>query len=414
MEKHCVVIGAGIVGASCAWYLQKSGLQVTLIDHELPGRSCSFGNAACLATSGLVPLSYPGLIKKVPAWLLDPLGPMSIRWKAFPSLLPWFWHFWRVSNMPKVEAFAQAQANLMRTVFDDYDEILQATGSTDLKQSRGSIHIYDTEKEYQAADWQYELTERLGYKARRLTSSELSSLVPGLKLDNGVAMMEPDWHHLLNPAKITARIADYCFDNGAQWIQDRVTAVSAGEKGVRIQTESGKSIKADQLVVAAGAWSKTLAGQLDFKVPLIGKRGYHSQVSDPGIELEYPVMSVSRAFVMTPMEDGLRFAGTSEFAHLDAPPDYRRAEVLLKQAAAYLPGLKTAGSTQWMGHRPMMVDSTPVISPSPSHSNVFYAFGHGHYGITQGPTTGRLIADLVNGNEPTIDVTAYRMDRFAK
>ncbi len=402
------------MGSSCAWHLQKSGLQVTLIDHELPGRSCSFGNAACLATSGLVPLSYPGLIKKVPGWLFDPLGPMAIKWKALPPLLPWFWHFWRVSNMAKVEVLAAAQANLMHTVFADYDEILQATGSTGLKQSRGSIHIYDTEKEYQDAAWQYELTSRLGYDAQRLTAAELNSMVPGLKLDRGVAVMEPDWHHLLNPAKVTARIADYCFGNGAQWIQDRVIATSADENGVQIQTESGKSLKADQLVVAAGAWSNALAAQLDFKVPLIGKRGYHSQVSNPGIELQYPVMSVSRAFVMTPLEDGLRFAGTSEFAPLDAPPDYRRAEVLLKQAAVYLPGLKTAGATQWMGHRPFMVDSMPVISASPSHGNVFYAFGHGHYGITQGPTTGRLIADLVNGNEPTTDMTAYRIDRFSK
>lgn len=414
MEKHCIVIGAGIVGASCAWHLQKSGLQVTLIDHELPGRSCSFGNAACLATSGLVPLSYPGLIRKVPGWLFDPLGPMAIKWKALPSLLPWFWRFWRVSNMPNVEAFALAQANLMHSVFSDYDEILQATGSSGLKQSRGSIHIYDSEREYHAAAWQYELTARLGYEAQRLTASELRSMVPCLKLDRGVAVMEPDWHHLLDPAKVTARIADVCFENGARWIQDRVTSADADDKAVRIRTASGKSLEADQLVVAAGAWSNALAGQLDFKVPLIGKRGYHSHVSDPGIELQYPVMSVSRAFVMTPMEHGLRFAGTSEFAPLDAPPDYRRADVLLKQAEAFLPGLKTANATQWMGHRPMMVDSTPVISVSPGHGNVFYAFGHGHYGITQGPTTGRLIADLVNGNEPGIDMTPYSIQRFAR
>lgn len=402
------------MGASCAWYLQKSGLKVTLIDCELPGQSCSFGNAACLATSGLVPFSYPGLIRKIPGWLFDPLGPMSIRWKALPSLLPWFWHFWRVSNMEKVEEVAAAQANLMRNVFADYDEILQATGSTDLKQSPGTIHIFDSEKDYKAVAWQYELTGRLGFKARRLAPAELESLVPCLKLDGGVALMEPGWHHLLNPAKVTANIVDYCIKQGTTWIQDRVTSTSAGHKGVLVQTESGKSIEADQLVVAAGAWSNTFAGQLDFKVPLIGKRGYHSQVSDPGIKLQHPVMSVSRAFVMTPMEDGLRFAGTAEFAPLDAQPDYRRAEILLKQGAAYLPGLKTGNATQWMGHRPMMADSTPVISASPSHSNVFYAFGHGHYGITQGPTTGRLIAELVNGKTPSTDMTAYRMDRFTK
>jgi len=168
------------------------------------------------------------------------------------------------------------------------------------------------------------------------------------------------------------------------------------------------------MVVAAGAWSNRLAIQLDYSVPLVAERGYHSQISDPGIELKHPVMSLSRHFVMTPLENGLRLAGTAEFAALDAKPDYRRAKVLLKQAGHYLEGLRTTNVTEWMGQRPAMPDSLPVISRSPGHANVFYAFGHGHYGITQGPTTGRIIADLVTGNQPAIDISAFRFDRFAK
>jgi D-amino-acid dehydrogenase len=414
MKKHCLVIGAGIVGASCAWHLQKSGLQVTLVDYQLPGQSCSFGNAACIATSGVVPFSYPGLFKKVPGWLFDPLGPISIRLRDFPSMLPWFWHFWRVSNMQKVEEFASAQAALMKTVLADYDEILEATASSHLKQATGAIHVYDSEKEYLAAQWQYELTSRLGFESNRLSPAELKSLVPCLKLDNGVGVMEPDWHHLVNPARVTQRIAGNCFSNGGEWIQDRVTAVKGGENGVTVQTESGRRIEAEQLVVAAGAWSNRIARQLDFEVPMTGKRGYHSQISDPGVRLDYPVMSISRAFVMTPQEDGLRVAGASEFASLDAKPDFRRAKGLLKQAGHYLEGLKTEGATEWMGHRPMMADSTPVISRSPRYPGVFYAFGHGHYGLTQGPTTGRIIADMAVAKEPTMDLQAYRIDRFAK
>ena len=412
MKKHIAVIGAGIVGSSCAWHLQKKGFEVTLVDYELPGQSCSFGNAACIATSGVVPLSYPGLIKKVPGWLFDPLGPMSIRLRDFPSMLPWFWHFWRVSNMQKVEEFAAAQAFLMHSVLADYDIILKATGSAHLKDSRGSIHIYDTEKEYEAAAWQYELSKRLGFESNRLSAQELKTLVPCLKLENGVGVMEPDWHHLVNPGKVTRRIAESCFANGANWVQDRVSRVTTDNDGIVLQTESDSFIEADQLVVAAGAWSNSLAEQLDSRVPMIGKRGYHSQINDPGITLDYPVMSVSRAFVMTPMEDGLRIAGTSEFAALDAEPDYRRAKVLVKQASAYLDGLKTAGVSEWMGRRPMMADSTPVISKSPRHPNVFYAFGHGHYGLTQGPTSGRYIAEMVIGQKPAADMSAYRIDRF--
>lgn len=413
MNKHCVVIGAGIVGASCAWHLQQRGLKVTLVDHELPGTACSSGNASCIASSSVIPFSYPGLIKKVPGWLLDPLGPMRIRPMAFPSLLPWFWRFWRVSNMQKVEEIAIAQAGLMKHVFADYDHILKATGSSHLKKDRGAIHTYDTEELYLADQWQADLRKRMGFREYRLSHTELKALVPCLKLDNGVAIMMEDWHHLLDPAKVTARIADHCFSNGGNWIRDRVTRVAADDSHVSLETESGKNISADQLVIAAGAWSNTIAEQLDYKVPLIAKRGYHSQISNPGIELEYPVMSINRHIVMTSLEGGLRVAGTAEFAALDAKPDYRRARVLLKHAGNYLEGLRIDGVSEWMGSRPMMADSMPVISMSPGHANVFYAFGHGHYGLTQGPTTGRIIADMVMGCEPTTDVAACRFDRFA-
>jgi D-amino-acid dehydrogenase len=348
---------------------------------------------------------------------------MRIRPRDFPALIPWFWKFWRASNMQKVEEIATAQAQLMRPAFADYDEILNATDSAHLRYSRGAIHVYDTEKEYRDERWQRDLKTRLGFESHRLSPAELKSLVPSLKLDKGVAMMMPDWHHLADPARVTARIAEHCIADGGKWIQDRITSVSADDSGVDLQTETGRRIAADQLVVAAGAWSNTIAEQLDYKVPMIAKRGYHSMISNPGIELDYPVMSLSRVFVMTPMDGGLRVAGTAEFAALDAAPDYRRAKVLLKQASHYLEGLNTEGATEWMGQRPMMSDSMPVISVSPRHRNVFYAFGHGHYGLTQGPTTGRIIADIVVGDEPSIDLVPFdepsidlvpfRFDRFS-
>lgn len=411
-KKLCVVIGAGIVGSSCAWHLRRKGFDVTLIDPVEPGMSCSFGNAACLSRSSVIPFSYPGMINKVPGWMLDPLGPMRIRPLDFPALAPWFWQFWRTSTMPKVEQIAAAQKKLMDTSFEDYDDILNATDSSHLRQSRGAIHVYDTEKEYQQDQWQIELRRRLGFGSHRLEPQELKKLVPALKLDNGVAMMMPDWHQLLDPQKVTQRIAEHSFAEGTQWLNDKVQHIDSGDHGISIKTASGRNIKADKLVVAAGAWSNTIAERLDYKVPLIAKRGYHSMLANPGVELDYPIMSLSRVFVMTPLNDGLRVAGTAEFAALDAEPDYRRAKVLLKHAAHYLQGLQVDGATEWMGQRPMMADSMPVISRSPAHQHVYYAFGHGHYGLTQGPTTGRHIASLVAGEQPTVDLTPFRFDRF--
>ncbi len=413
-KKHCVVIGAGIVGSSCAWHLRRKGMEVTLIDRVEPGMSCSFGNAACVSPSSVVPFSYPGMINKVPGWMLDPLGPVRVRPRDFPGLLPWFWKFWRVSSMQKVEQISSAQKKLMDTVFKDYGEILSATDSTHLYRSKGSIHLYDTEKEYQKDLWQIELRRKMGYDSHRLSAAELKKLVPELKFDNGVAMMMPDWHQVLNPQKVTQRIAENSFGDGTKWVNDEVSKVDSTDQGIVVTTASGSKINADKLVVAAGAWSNKVAGWLDYTVPLVAKRGYHSMIANPGIELDLPVMSLTKMFVMTPLNNGLRLAGTAEFAALDAEPDYRRAKVLLKHAAHYLEGLQTEGVTEWMGPRPMMSDSMPIISASPGHRHVFYAFGHGHYGLTQGPTTGRHIASLVAGETPTVDLTPFRFDRFKK
>jgi D-amino-acid dehydrogenase len=314
--------------------------------------------------------------------------------------------------MHEVESIAAAQTQLMSTVFADYDKILKATDSSHLKLSRGAIHFYDTEKEYQQAQWQAVLRKRLGFEEHRLSPADVKSMVPCLKLGKGVATFMPDWQHLADPAKVAARIATYCITHGAKWIQDRVTRVSADDSAVSLVTETGRRINADQLVVAAGAWSNRIAQMLDRKVPMIAKRGYSSTISNPGVELDYPIMSLSRLFVMTPLQTGLRVAGTAEFASLDAEPDYRRAKTLLKHASHYLDGLNTQDASEWMGPRPMMSDSKPVISVSPRHANVFYAFGHGHYGVTQGPTTGRIIAELVTGRKVSTDLRAFRFERF--
>ncbi len=410
----CAVVGAGIVGSCCAWHLQRRGIEVTLIDPVLPGQSCSFGNAACISASSVIPYSYPGVIRKLPGWLFDPLGPMTIRWRDFPALVPWFWKFWRAGNMERVEAAASAQTQLMRSVFADYDAILGSIGAAQLKRASGAIQLYDTEAEYHRDQWQHDLCARHGFSKQRLTAAELKRRVPALKLHGGVALMAPDWHYLLDPGKVTQRIAGASFADGTAWLQDQVTRVTASASGVSLQTESGRQLRADTLVVAAGAWSNKLAQQLDYPAPMIAKRGYHSQLADPGVSLDGPLMSMSRMFVMTPLADGLRVAGTAEFAALDAAPDYRRADALLEQARRYLDGLQTAGATQWMGQRPMMADSVPVLSPSPRHRNVFYAFGHGHYGLTQGPTSGRIIADMVCAGKPSVDLAPYRFERFQR
>ena len=410
--KSCIVIGAGIVGSSCAWYLARQGAQVTLIDSELPGQSTSFGNAGCISKSSIFPFSHPGAIRKVPGWLLDPHGPMRIRWSHFPSSLPWLYRFWRAGKAERVDEIVAAQLTLMNSVTEDYDFILAETRGESLRESRGMILLYDRQKDFAQDGWKYETRKNLGIPWQRLGRDELASLEPAIHLGDGIAVLEPDWQHLIDPGGATQWIADAAIERGASWLHDRVRTISASTDGVSLVTESGQSITGDRLIIAGGVWSNALIGQLGYKAPLISKRGYHHMIGKPNLEIHHPIMSASRHVLLTPMRDGLRVSGTAEFAGLDTRPDYRRAKSLLHNAQYYVPELGGEEITEWMGQRPMMPDSLPVLGPLPDYPNVLCAFGHGHYGLTQGPTTGRIISSLVFGEDPGLDLSPFSIMRF--
>jgi len=409
---RCVVVGAGTVGSACAWHLQRRGAQVTLIDSELPGQSTSYGNAGCISKTSVFPFSVPGVIRKVPSWLLDPTGPLRIRWAQLPRVSPWLYRFWRAGNARRVQQIVAAQAALMEPVLRDFDKILKDTGSEFLRESRGAILLYESERAFAADAWKYRERERLGLGWRRLAPEELRELEPQVRLDGGVALLETLWQHVTDPGGLTRRFADDAVERGASWLQDRVAGVSAQAQGVRVSTQSGRTIDADRLVLATGVWTNSLLAQLGYRVPLMAKRGYHVMYAQTDIELQRPVMSATRHVLLTPMRHGLRIAGTAEFAAIDTAPDYARAEALIENARRFVPGLGGSGVTQWMGQRPMMPDSIPVLGPLPRHPSVLCAFGHGHYGLTQGPTTGRIISNLAFGEDPGIDLTPFAITRF--
>jgi D-amino-acid dehydrogenase len=300
----------------------------------------------------------------------------------------------------------------MEHVLDDFDEILAGTGTGHLREARGLILLYDNADDFSADAWKYRERDRLGLGWRRLGLDELTALEPRVRLGHGVALFEPLWQHVTDPGGLTAGIADAAVERGAHWIRDRVRSVFPNASGVTVDTESGRSIEADRVILATGVWSNRLLAPLGLRVPLMPKRGYHTMFAQPGIELNHPIMSASRHVLLTPMAGGLRVSGTAEFAALDAPPDYARARALVSSARHFLPDLDGAGVSEWMGQRPMMADSLPVLGPLPGRENVVCAFGHGHYGLTQGPGTGKLVARLVFGDDPGIDLAPFSITRF--
>jgi D-amino-acid dehydrogenase len=409
---HCLVVGAGIVGSCCAWQLQRRGARVTLVDPELPGQSTSFGNAGCISKTSVFPFSYPGVARKVPGWLLDPDGPVRIRWSQLPRVAPWLYRFWRSGSPGRVAGIVAAQASLMEPVVRDYDDILAATGSAHLREARGLLLLYDSERDFAADAWKYRERDRLGLEWRRLRQGELGDMEPNVRLSGGVALFEPLWQHVTDPGGLTARIAEDAVERGAAWVRDRVQGIRADGAGVVADTVSGRTVNADWLILAAGVWSGRLLEPLGLRVPLLPKRGYHTMFARPALELRQPVMSASRHVLLTPMREGLRISGTAEFAALDTPPDYGRARALLTSARHFVPGLDGTGVSEWMGQRPMMADSLPVLGPLPGRERLLCAFGHGHYGLTQGPTTGKLIARLVFGEDPGIGLAPFSIERF--
>ena len=409
---RCVVVGAGTVGASCAWHLQRRGAQVTLIDSELPGQSTSFGNAGCISETSVFPFSHPGVIRKLPQWLLDPNGPVRIRWSQLPSVGPWLYRFWRAGNAQRVAEIVAAQVSLMQHAVRDFDEILEGTGSGGYRQTRGMVLLYDRPADFEADAWKFRERERLRLEWRPLLREELEDLEPCIRLGDGVALFEPRWQHVTDPGGLTRRFADAAVERGAVWLQDRVRSVAVQPSGVALTTEGGRVLEAERLVLATGVWSNQLLGQLGLRVPILPKRGYHTMFARPAISVSRPIMNATRHVLLTPMQAGLRVSGTAEFARLDAPPDYARARALVESARHFAPGLGGNGVSEWMGQRPMMPDSLPVLGQVPGRPQVLCAFGHGHYGLTQGPTTGRIIARLAFGEDPGMDLSPFRVTRF--
>jgi D-amino-acid dehydrogenase len=404
-----VVIGAGIIGLSSAYHLHADGHEVTVIDREPDGDRASSGNAGGIGISEIVPASVPGLIWRVPGWLFDPLGPLSVRWRNFPAMVPWLWRFLRSGNPAEVERITAALAVLAHRCFDDLVPLLTTLGlSADLHRI-GALTVYETSAGFIRDRPEWDLKRRHGIVAEELSGDQAREREPALGPLVRHAISTPQWAHVSDPVAITRRLL--------QWLQAQGVTVRRGEalgaEGRRLRLADGSELPFDALVVAAGAWSGRLARSLGDRVLLESERGYNTTLPNPGVQRRAEVIFGERKFVATPLAMGLRIGGAAEFAGLETPANYARCDALLALAGLYLPGLRTEGGTRWMGHRPTTPDSLPVIGRSPGRRDVLYAFGHGHTGLTFGPTTGRLIADLAAGRSPPLDLTPFAIGRFA-
>lgn len=414
-HPHVTIIGAGIIGISTAAFLQRAGHKVTVIDRVGPGDGCSFGNAGGVAFAEVTPTIHPRILLKIPGWLLDPTGPLTIRWSYLPKALPWFLAAGRNALPDRVRKITAARAALGLRVVSDFDTLLQAAGASDLLVKKDSLRLYDTEAQYQAEDSDRIAKREHGYEMKKLSAAEIAEIEPDLARDFACGAFHGGWYYVRNPKTVVTSIAEHFVRNGGEIINDNVLKVTQeGSRAASITLKAGGERKLDRLVVCAGAYSNVFAGTFGDRVLLEAERGYHLVIPDPGITLGRSFTHVASPMAITPMDVGLRLAGTDEFAGLDAEPNWKRADVLWPMAKRCLPNLREIDQnvSRWMGRRPGTPDGLPVIGPSRKLTNVWYGFGHSHMGLTWGPTTGRLLSELLSGNNSNIDLSPFRVDRF--
>ncbi len=409
-----LVIGAGIVGLAIALRLQREGRQVTVIDRTGVAAEASRGNAGALAFTDILPLASPGILRKAPRWLLDPLGPLSIAPAYLPRIAPWLFHFWRASFPERVAASAAAQAALMDLSIGETDAMLATAGATDMLRSDGVLHLYESEAELTASQVSWQARADHGIAFTHLHGPQaIAELQPGLSPTLVAATFLPAWKTVTDPLLLTLALARRFTELGGRLRQGEALALAPAAGGIDVPLAGAQRMTAQQVVVAAGAWSHRLARTLGERIPLETERGYNTTLPVAAFDLKRQLTFGGHGFVVTPLACGVRVGGAVELAGLDAPPNFKRSDVLLAKAKRFMPGLATEGGTQWMGFRPSLPDSLPAIGPAARDARVTYAFGHGHLGLTQAASTARLVADLLAGRPSALDLSPFRPQRFA-
>ncbi|PLZ02371.1 FAD-dependent oxidoreductase [Burkholderia sp. WAC0059] len=414
MTQRILVIGAGIIGASCALALQRRGCDVTVVDERGPGEGCSFGNAGNISPGSVVPYSVPGSLRKVPRWLLDPQSPLSIRPAYFARFLPWGLRWLAASRREHAMGISEAMRQLHAGALDAYADMLRESGQSSLVRMSGQLYVSRVPGKARGSDAERAMREAAGVRVEPVDGAAIRDIEPTLAPHFQSGLWLPDNGSCVNPQRLVQVLAQLAVQHGAVLMREQVRDFAVdGPRVVGAILADGRVLRADAVVLAAGAWSARLLRRLGIRVPLEAERGYHVTLQAPGILPRIPTTNKDVGFAVAPMEMGLRFAGTAEYAGLDAPPDMRRARLLLAQGRDMFPGLSADAHTAWMGCRPSLPDGLPVLERMAGRPGLIAAFGNSHFGLTAAPRMGSVVASLALGETPEIDLAPFRSDRFS-
>lgn len=412
-NPEVIVIGAGIIGITSAIELQAKGARVTVLDKTGVAAGASQGNAGAFAFSDASPVASPGIIRKAPKWFLDPLGPLSVPLPYAIPILPWMYRFLRASRPEQVKTGTEALTTLMTVSRDRLVSFMEETGTHNLLRQHGNLQLYEDRKSFEGNLPIWHAREARGTKFTPLTDpDQIAEYQPGIDKRFVAAIATNDWYGISDPKDYTVQLGEFFKSRGGTVVIAEAVALQSGSESVSVNLEDGTELSADHIVVSAGAWSHHLAKTIGDNIPLETERGYNTTLPVGAFDLKRQLSFEEHGFVVTPLSSGIRVGGAVELGGLKLPPNYRRADALLQKAKNFLPELNTEGGRQWMGFRPSLPDSIPVIGPATKSNRITYAFGHGHLGLTQSAGTAKLVADLVMGVENDIDLTPYCPQRF--
>lgn len=410
--KTIIVIGAGIVGVSTAIWLQRSGFKVTIIDQKGPATGASHGNAGILAASSIIPVPNPSLIKKLPFYLLSKDSPVFFKMSYLPKMFPFLISYLSKSNLREVNKYAERMTPLIFDTVCQHKSLAKGTGAEKFISYQDYCFGYETEKNFLNDKKVWKLRQKHGLPFEVVNGNEFSNFDPFYKDLFDVIVKCKNHGKINDPGLYVKTLCDHFLSQGGELIISKVNDISSKNLNDAIVKIESDSLIANKIVVATGAWSKKILKKFKIKMPLESERGYHVEYVEPNFYPKVPMMLTSKKFVITPMDGRIRVAGLVEFAGLKTLKRKPPLNLLKNKIKDLFPNLECKEKIEWLGHRPALVDSLPMLGYLDKNKQILVAFGHQHLGLTAGAKTGRIVSDLIIGNDIKLKISNYRPNRF--
>lgn len=413
-SKTIIIIGAGIVGVSTALSLQRMGRHVIILDREGPASGTSYGNAGILASIAVVPVPTPGLLSKAPKMLLSKDQPLFMKWRYLPKLLPWLIPFLKRANAHDARETAQSTTMIIGDSVADHQALAKGTKAERFIVPSDYLFAYRDKAEFDAEAFGWGLRRDNGFEWEEISGPAVQAYDPLYGPDIGFLVRCPHHGRITDPGGYVQALAEEFTDKGGEIRMGSLEDIELKEGAITAIKTQTETLPCDTLIVTAGIWSKKIMSLLGLSIPMESERGYHMELWSPNIMPERATMISAGKFVVTPMEGRIRLAGIVELGGTELGPSEAPFALLERAFRKAMPNITWERTTTWMGHRPSTTDSLPIIGPLPHHKGIFAGFGHQHLGLTGGPKTGRLLAQMVTGQKPNMDMTPFDPSRYIR